>query len=260
MNHHLTTATGRSPRICFSHYHVWIEQTVVLQDVNLEIFNGERLAVIGQAGSGKTTLLRSLNRLHEMIPGWRHQGQILLDGEDILASVIDNSDLRRRIGLIVAQSPALPGSIFENIAIALRLAGMHDKQKIWERVQAGLQQVQLWDQYQHRLHENTLHLPTQVIQRLNLARTLALEPDVLLFDDLCSGLDNVSATMLEDILEELKERYLILFTTNDLKLAARASDRVAFFHQGELIEWGVTRQVFTQPKEILTHNFLTGRF
>jgi phosphate transport system ATP-binding protein len=260
MSNFTTKETKHSPRIHFSHYHVWIGETAVLRDIDLEIFSAERLAIIGQAGSGKTTLLRSLNRLNEMIHGWRHQGSILFHDKDILAPDVDSSALRRRIGLIAAQSPALPGTIFENIAIALRLAGVHDKQKIWERVQAGLAEVHLWDQFQNRLSEKALYLPTQIVQRMNLARALALEPEILLFDDLCAGLDNVSATLLEDILEELKERYVIVFTTNNPKLAARASDRVAFFHRGEMIEWGTTRQIFTQPKEMLTHNFITERF
>lgn len=250
------THMNKPPKVVFDRFSAWFEDVPVLRDISLEAFAGERLALIGPSDSGKTALLRSLNRLHDMTPGFRHQGRILLNDTDIFGPGIDIATLRQRAGLLTGPASSLPVSVFENIALALRLAGEHDKHRIQERVETGLRAARLWDRVKDRLLEPALDLTTAEARRLGLARTLALNPEVLLLDEPCYGLDNVSATLLEDILDDLKTPCAIVFATNDLKQAARASDRTAFLLRGELIEWGTTKQVFTQPRRPETAEFV----
>jgi phosphate transport system ATP-binding protein len=248
------------PKVVFSHFSVWFGGIQALQDIQLEAFRGQRLALLGAAGSGKSTLLRSLNRRNDLTPGYRHQGSIRLDNQDIFNPKLDTATLRRRIGLVSTPAAILPGSIFDNVAIALRMAGEQNKQRIYEKVQAGLTQAHVWDRVKDQLQRPASNLTTSVILQLSLARTLVLEPEVLLLDEPGAGLDNLAVTMLEDVLEDLKETNAILIATNDLKQAARASDRTAFLHRGELVESGPTRQLFTQPHSEITFNFITERF
>jgi phosphate transport system ATP-binding protein len=251
-----SSAPNPVPKVAFDHFSAWFEDIPVLRDISLEVFAGERLALIGPNDSGKTVLLRSLNRLHDLTPGFRHEGRILLDGHDIFAKNVDVAILRQRAGLMTAPAASLPMSIFENIALALKLAGEHNQDRIHRRVETSLKEARLWDDVKDLLHEPAIRLTTAQARRLSLARTLAMSPEILLLDQPCNGLDNLSATMLEDILDELKTNYAIVFATNDLKQAARASDRTAFLLKGQLIEWGRTKQIFTHPARPETDTFV----
>jgi phosphate transport system ATP-binding protein len=249
-----------NPKVRYDQFSAWYGDKPALRQVTLEVFIGQRLAIIGPAGSGKTTLLHSLNRLPDAASGFKHRGQILLDGQDIFAATVDLSELRRRIGLISTPAIVLPVSIFENIALPLRMAGEHRYDRLYQRVESSLQQARLWDEVKNQLNQNAQHLPMGLVKRLSLARALALEPEVLLFDEPASGLDNMTATLFEDVVQELSPNRAIVYATNDIRQAARASDRTAFFLRGELVECAPTRQLFTHPAQPATHDFITERF
>lgn len=254
------TLPASCPKVVIDHLSAWFGATPALQAISLNIYPFERLAIIGPAGSGKSTLLRCLNRLNDLTPGFRSQGQVFLDGQELLTSPVDVAQLRRKIALVNTDPTPLPGTVFDNIAIALKMAGVRAPAQIDERVETGLRNVFLWDEVKDRLHDPALHLTNEKRKRLSLARALALEPEILLLDEPCASLDNVSATRFEDSLEELKQRYTIVMATNDIKQAARASDKTAFFLKGELVEWNSTRKFFTQPDQRRSHAFITERF
>lgn len=232
----------------------------VLQNLNLDVFRNERLAVIGPASSGKTTFLRCLNRLNDLQPGFCHTGRILLDGKDIYDADVDTAQLRRRIGMVYAVPVPLPWSIYENLVYGLRLANIRSRSTLDERVETSLRAATLWKEVKDRLNEPASNLSGGQQQRLCLARVLALKPDVLILDEPCSGLDPISTAKIEEALLELKATLSIVLVTNNTKQAARASDRTAFFLMGELIEVGATVQVFTRPGDERTDAYLVGRF
>lgn len=232
----------------------------ILRNITMDIRANERLAIIGPAGSGKTTLLRSLNRLNDMEPGFSCDGRILLDGQDILGRAQDVPELRRRVGMVYAVPTPLPWSIWENITFGPRMAGVTGKARLDEIVESTLRSAQIWDEVKDRLRMPAGNLSGGQQQRVCLARILALDPEVLLLDEPCSGLDPISTAKIEHALEELKSRYSVVLVTNNTKQAARASDRTAFFLMGEMIEIGPTRQVFTNPVHGRTSDYITGHF
>ena len=231
-----------------------------LRDINLEICERERLAVIGPASSGKTTFLRSLNRLNDLAPNFSMTGRILLAGRDINSPDVDVAALRRHVGMVYAVPVPLPWSIYENLTYGPRLAGIRSRSRLDEIAESSLQSAFLWDEVKDRLHEPAMNLSGGQQQRMCLARVLALEPEVLLLDEPCSGLDPVSTAKIEDALAQLRSKYSIVLVTNNTKQAARASDRTAFFLMGELVECGPTAQVFTNPKHQRTSDYITGHF
>ena len=232
----------------------------VLKNVTLEICACQRLAIIGPASSGKTTLLRSLNRLNDLDPHFSKTGRILLDGKDIYARDTDVAVLRRRVGMVYAVPVPLPWSIYDNIAYGPRLTGITDRARLDEIVETSLKSAILWDEVKDRLKELATNLSGGQQQRMCVARVLALEPEVLLLDEPCSGLDPISTSKIEDALAELKSKYAIVLVTNNTKQAARASDRTAFFLMGELIECGPTAHLFTNPTHHRTGEYITGHF
>lgn len=232
----------------------------VLRNLNLDIHPNERLAIIGPANSGKTSLLRCLNRLNDLQYGFSVKGQILLDGRDIYAPNMDVAALRRRVGMVYAVPVPLPWSMYENIVFGLRVTGIRDKATLDERVETSLKSAVLWDEIKDRLHEPAHNLSGGQQQRLCLARVLALHPDVLILDEPCSGLDPISTGKIEDALAELAARHTIILVTNNTKQASRASDRIAFFLMGELVETGPTTHIFTKPNDPRTDDYITGRF
>ena len=232
----------------------------VLHHIALDIFPRERLAIIGPAGSGKTTFLRSLNRLNDLEHGFASTGRILLDGVDITARDVDVAALRRRVGMVYAVPIPLPWSIYDNIAYGPRLAGVRGRARLEELVVGSLRSSFLWDEVKDRLQEPALNLSGGQQQRLCLARVLALQPEVLLLDEPCSGLDPISTARIEEALAQLKAQYSIVLVTNNTKQAARASDRTAFFLMGELVEVGPTPEIFTRPKQKSTNDYLVGNF
>jgi len=232
----------------------------VLRNISLEVCERERLAIIGPASSGKTTFLRSLNRLNDLAPNFAKTGRILLDKQDIFGGDVDVAVLRRRVGMVYAVPVPLPWSIYENLTYGPRLAGIRSRSRLDETVESCLRSAFLWDEVKDRLHEPAANLSGGQQQRMCLARVLALEPEVLLLDEPCSGLDPVSTAKIEDALAQLRSKYSIVLVTNNTKQAARASDRTAFFLMGELVECGPTAQVFTNPVHQRSSDYITGHF
>jgi phosphate transport system ATP-binding protein len=248
------------PKVEVRDFSASFDRVSVLRNIQLPIYPRERLAIIGPAGSGKTTFLRSLNRLNDLEWSFRHSGQILLDGQDIYHRNTDVPSLRRRLGMVYAVPTPLPWTIYENIAFGPRMAGLRDRDRLDEIVENSLRSAILWDEIRDRLYEPATNLSGGQQQRLCVARVLALEPEVLLLDEPCSGLDPISTAKIEDALLELKKKYSIVLVTNNTKQAARASDRTAFFLMGELVECGPTTQVFTNPSSRRTSDYITGHF
>jgi len=253
-------ACRREPKMRVEGFSASFDGAAALKNITLEICPRERLSIIGPAGGGKTTLLRSLNRLNDLEPSFSRSGRILFDGRDIYDPAVDVAALRRRVGMVYAVPIPLPWSIYENLSYGPTLAGATRRARLDEIVEASLRSAFLWDEVKDRLHEPAANLSGGQQQRLCVARVLALEPEVLLLDEPCSGLDPISTGKIEDALAVLKEKYSIVLVTNNTKQAARASDRTAFFLMGELVEVGPTRQVFTNPTHHRTSDYITGHF
>ncbi|MEW6657439.1 MAG: phosphate ABC transporter ATP-binding protein [Thermodesulfobacteriota bacterium] len=230
-----------------------------LNNINLEVRPREIFGLMGPAKSGKSTLLRVLNRMCDLIPGTRVTGRVWLDNADILAPDCDVVHLRRRVGLVLSKPMPLPRSIRENLVLAPRLAG-RPRQEMEELVERSLRAAQIWDEVKDRLHDSALKLSGGQQQRLCLARTLAMEPEVVLLDEPTSGLDPISTAKIEETLFELKKNYTIILVSNNTKQIARATDRTAFLLMSQIIEIGDTPQVFTVPKDKRTDDYISGRF
>ncbi|MDP3176540.1 MAG: phosphate ABC transporter ATP-binding protein [Spirochaetaceae bacterium] len=231
-----------------------------LRGLSIEVPPNAVLGVIGPAGSAKTTFLRALNRMNELSPGCRTRGRILLDGQDIYAPGMDSSELRRKVGMVFAMPLPLPMSVYDNICYGPRLAGTREKASLDELAERSLRAAFLWDEVKDRLGRSALRLSGGQQQRLCLARTLAMEPEVVLLDEPSSGLDPVSTAKIEDAIAVLKGKITFVLVTNNTKQAARVADVTAFFLMGELIEIGPTGKLFTNPADQRTDDYLTGRF
>jgi phosphate transport system ATP-binding protein len=239
--------------------HAWFGERHVLKDVSLEIPAFAVTAIIGPSGCGKSTFLRCLNRMHELVPGARASGTVRLDGDDLYARGVDPVDLRRRVGMVFQRPNPFPTmSIQDNVAAGPRLNG--HRGRLDELVERCLRQAALWDEVKDRLRASALSLSGGQQQRLCIARALAVEPEVLLMDEPASALDPVATARIEELMHELKERYTIVIVTHNMQQAARASDRTAFFYMGELVEDGPTEQIFTNPREQRTEDYVTGKF
>ncbi|MFL5345170.1 MAG: phosphate ABC transporter ATP-binding protein PstB [Hyalangium sp.] len=233
---------------------------VAVNQVSLALPERQVTALIGPSGCGKSTFLRSLNRMNDLIPGSSHTGTILLDGASIHARSVDVVDLRRRVGMVFQKSNPFPKSIFENVAYGLRVAGMKDKAQLSARVEKSLRGAALWDEVKDRLEDSALGLSGGQQQRLCIARAMAVEPEVLLMDEPASALDPIATAKIEELIHELKATYTIAIVTHNMQQAARVSDRTAFFYMGELVECGATEQIFTNPREKRTEDYVTGKF
>jgi len=230
----------------------------VLKDINLQIYRNEILGIIGPANSGKTTFLRALNRLNYLNSSYRQTGDIFISGQ----SIKDMSDdtLRRKIGIIFALPQVLPVSIFNNVAYGPKVHGITDKATVSRTVENALKKAYLWDEVKDRLGEPAVRLSGGQQQRLCIARTLAVEPDVILYDEPCSGLDPISTAKVEDAMQQLKQNYTQILVTNNTKQAARVTERCVFLLMGEVIEVGTTATLFTDPQDKRTDDYITGRF
>ncbi|MFA5887056.1 MAG: phosphate ABC transporter ATP-binding protein PstB [Patescibacteria group bacterium] len=245
-------------KIQVTNLHVWYDKVHAVKEVSFAVEEHEILGVIGPSNSGKTSFLRTLNRLNELYPGFRMDGEILLDGENIRS--VNIQMLRKRMGVVFALPLPLPLSIYDNVAYGPRLHGIKKKQKLDQIVEESLTAAAIWDEVKDRLHKSAFKLSGGQQQRLCIGRTLAVEPEVILYDEPCSGLDPISTHKVEDAMRELKNKYTQILVTNNVKQAARISDRTAFFLMGELVELGETRQVFTTPRDKRTEDYITGRF
>jgi phosphate transport system ATP-binding protein len=229
-----------------------------VRGVSMEVFAHEILTVIGPSNSGKTTFLRMLNRMNDLQLNFKMSGTVELEGENIRKMNVES--LRRKVGTVFALPLPLPLSIFDNVAYGPRMHGLHDRGKLSERVEEALRRAYLWDEVKDRLHESAFKLSGGQQQRLCIARTLAVEPEVILFDEPCSGLDPISTAKVEDAMLKLKQQYTLILVTNNVKQAARVGDRTAFFLSGELIEIDKTDKIFTAPRDTRTDDYIRGRF
>jgi phosphate transport system ATP-binding protein len=250
----------RETKIALKGVTATIGQAVCLRQVTLDVTARSILGVIGPAGSGKTVFLRSLNRLNDLIPDFRLEGQVLLDGQDVYHPDFDVVALRRRMSVVFALPIPLPMSIEDNILYGPRLAGVRGRDRQRALVETSLKAAFLWDEVKDRLRTSGMRLSGGQQQRLCLARALAMEPEVVLLDEPCSGLDPISTAKIEEALTILKSRYTVVLVTNNTKQAARVADTTAFFLMGELVEHGATAQIFTTPRDARTGDYVTGRF
>jgi len=246
-------------KIVIKDFNFYYDSVQALMNINLHIRPNEIFTLFGPARSGKTTLLKSLNRLTDLIFGTRHTGTILLDGKDIYEPRLSLTQLRRRVGIVFDLPTPLPMSIFDNVAYGPKLSGK-TKKCLNEMVEKALTSAVLWDEVKDRLHTSALRLSGGQQQRLCIARILALEPEVLLLDEPCSGLDPVSTAYIEETLIQLKKDYTIILVPHNIQQASRVADRAGFFLSGELVEEGSVYQIFTKPREKQTEDYVTGRF
>ncbi len=230
-----------------------------LIDLNLTIEANRITALIGPSGCGKTTFLRSLNRMNDTIRGARAEGKILLDGNDIYAPDVDVTDLRQRVGMVFQRPNPFPQSIYENVAFGPRVLGNPQRDELDEIVRESLVGAVLWDEVKHRLKDSALNLNPGQQQRLCIARTIAVKPDVILMDEPCSALDPVATLRVEDLMRRLAKSYTIVIVTHNMQQAARVSDQTGFFWLGRLVEMNQTKQLFSAPREALTEAYVTGR-
>ena len=232
-----------------------------VKDIDLSIGTNKVTALIGPSGCGKSTFIRCLNRMHEVTPGGRVEGRVLLDGQDLYGPGVDPVDVRRRVGMVFQKPNVFPSmSIHDNVASGYKLNGIRDHQLIAEKVQKSLKSAALWDEVKDKLKQPGTSLSGGQQQRLCIARALAVDPDVLLMDEPCSALDPIATTKIEELIHELKETVTIVIVTHNMQQAARVSDYTAFFYVGELIEFGETGTLFTTPQKRQTEDYITGRF
>jgi phosphate transport system ATP-binding protein len=231
-----------------------------LHGIDMEIPKKKVTAYIGPSGCGKSTLLRCINRMNDLIDSVRIEGTILLDGEDIYDKAINVAELRRRVGMVFQKPNPFPKSIYENVAYGLRIQGINDRRTLDETVEKSLRSAALWDEVKDRLNDNALGISGGQQQRLVIARAIAIEPEVMLLDEPASALDPISTLKIEELINELKEKYTIVIVTHNMQQAARVSDYTAFMFMGELIEFGETTGLFTNPAKKQTEDYITGRY
>jgi phosphate transport system ATP-binding protein len=235
-------------------------QKQALHNVNMEMYRKKVTAYIGPSGCGKSTLLRCINRMNDLVDHVTIEGKILLDEENIYDKSVKVAELRRRVGMVFQKPNPFPKSIFENVTYGLRIQGVNDKRILEETVENSLRGAALWDEVKDRLEDNALGLSGGQQQRLVIARAIAIEPEVLLLDEPASALDPISTLKIEELINELKEKYTIVIVTHNMQQAARVSDYTAFMYMGELIEIGTTSELFTNPTKKQTEDYITGRY
>nr|WP_297279460.1 phosphate ABC transporter ATP-binding protein PstB [uncultured Butyricicoccus sp.] len=240
--------------------HLFYGESEALKGINMQISKNEITALIGPSGCGKSTFLKTLNRMNDLVPNVRITGQVTLQNKDIFAPDVDVTALRRQVGMVFQKPNPFPMSIFDNIAYGPRLHGNHSKVELEGIVENALRGAALWDEVKDRLKKSALGLSGGQQQRLCIARALAVQPDVLLMDEPTSALDPGSTLRIEDLMAELKQNYTVVIVTHNMQQATRISDKTAFFLVGNLIEFGDTKQIFTNPKEKKTEDYITGRF
>jgi phosphate transport system ATP-binding protein len=248
-------------KITVNNLNAWFGAKQVLHDIDIGIEKNGITAIIGPSGCGKSTFIRCLNRMHEVVPKAKVSGKVLVDDKDIYDSDTDPVYIRRRIGMVFQKANPFPTmSIRDNVVAGLRLNGVKDKDVLDKTAEESLKKAALWDEVKNDLNKSGMSLSGGQQQRLCIARALAVEPDVILFDEPCSALDPISTSKIEDLMIELKEKYTLVIVTHNMQQAARVSDHTAFFLYGKLIEFGETDQIFKKPKEKSTEDYIVGRF
>jgi len=239
---------------------LYYDEVQALKDINLEIPDRQVTAFIGPSGCGKSTLLRCFNRMNDLIESCRVEGKIFIGGKNINKKKVDVAELRRRVGMVFQKPNPFPKSIYENVAYGLRIQGINKRRVLDETVEWALKGAALWEEVKDRLQEPGFGLSGGQQQRLVIARAIAVQPQVILLDEPCSALDPISTLKVEELIHELKQQYTIIIVTHNMQQAARVSDRTAFMYLGEMIEYGDTDQVFTNPVEKRTEDYITGRY
>jgi len=240
---------------------LWYGDFEALHGIDLDIYSGKVTAFIGPSGCGKSTFLRCMNRMNDRIPTCRVEGQILLEGQDIYAPEVDVVQLRTHVGMVFQKPNPFPKSIYENVAYAPRIHGMvADGPEMDELVETALKKASIWSEVKDKLQQPGTALSGGQQQRLCIARTIAIQPDVILMDEPCSALDPIATAKIEELMDELKQEYTIVIVTHNMQQAARVSDHTAYFYLGDLIEFGETQQIFTAPHHQKTEDYITGRF
>ena len=234
--------------------------TAAIKKITLSVQPNTVMALIGPSGCGKSTFIRCINRMNDIIPNTRVEGDLLIDGESVIHPKYNVTSLRRRVGMVFQKSNPFPKSIFENIAYGLKINGIRDKYEIERIVEQSLKSTALWDEVKDRLDESALALSGGQQQRLCIARTIAVQPEVILMDEPASALDPISTQKIEELIRDLKVNYTIIIVTHNMQQAARVSDETAFFYLGDLIEVSATEKMFTRPEMEMTENYITGKF
>jgi phosphate transport system ATP-binding protein len=252
--------TAALNRVQFRDFNLWYGEKHVLKGINLSIRNNIVTAFMGPSGCGKSTLLRSIDRMNDIIPSCRTQGEVLFDGGNIYADDVDPYDLRRKIGMVFQKPNPFPMSIYDNVAYGPRLHKTAHSKALDALVEKSLMGAALWDEAKDRLKDHAFSLSGGQQQRLCIARALSIEPEIILMDEPCSALDPIATTKIETLMRQLKENYTVVLVTHNLQQAARVSDMTAFMYIGEVIEFGNTHNVFENPQKELTENYITGKF
>jgi len=248
-------------RLRVERLNVYYGKVLAVKNVTLSIKTRQVTAIIGPSGCGKSTFIRCLNRMHELTPGARVEGKILLDGEDLYGPGMDPVEVRRKIGMVFQKPNPFPTmSIYDNVAAGFKLNGHRDRRVIADKVEKSLQMAALWEEVKDNLYKPGTDLSGGQQQRLCIARALAVDPEVLLMDEPCSALDPIATAKIEELIDELKEKITIVIVTHNMQQAARVSDYTAFFYLGELVEFDVTKKMFTTPEKRQTEDYITGRF
>ena len=254
------STVGLAEKVSIRNLDFYYGTSKALKSINIPLYENKVTAFIGPSGCGKSTLLRVLNRMYDLYPNQRAEGEVEFDGEDILSPKQDINLLRARIGMVFQKPTPFPMSIYENIAFGIRLYEKLSKSELDQRVETSLRRAALWDEVKGKLAANGLSLSGGQQQRLCIARTVAVRPEVILFDEPCSALDPISTAKIEELIDELKQEYTIVIVTHNMQQAARVSDFTAFMYLGELVEFGQTETIFTTPRDKRTQAYITGRF
>ncbi|MGB5461768.1 MAG: phosphate ABC transporter ATP-binding protein PstB [Aureibaculum sp.] len=256
----INTLNKKTSNIEVNDVKVWYDDFNAIRGINMTIKPNTVTAFIGPSGCGKSTFLRLFNRMNDYIDAFRMEGKILINGNNIYKKKVDVEELRKEIGMVFQKPNPFPKSIFENVAYGLKIQGIKDKKFISQRVEKALRQADLWEEVKDNLKKSALALSGGQQQRLCIARTLAVEPSIILMDEPTASLDPISTAKIEDLIYNLKEKYTIVIVTHNMQQASRISDYTAFFYMGDLIEYDKTKKIFTNPEKQQTENYITGRF
>jgi phosphate transport system ATP-binding protein len=249
-----------NPQVVVEHLDLYYGESQALKDVNFGIPRSQVTALIGPSGCGKSTFLRCINRMNDLVDGLRIEGRIAIDGENINDPSLDVIELRRKVGMVFQKWNPFPKTIYENVIYGLRIAGIKDRGMLDQSVEQSLKRAALWDEVKDRLHQSAMGLSGGQMQRLCIARAVAVNPEIILMDEPCSALDPRSTSRIEDLIRELRGEYTIIIVTHNMQQAARISDFTAYMYLGELVEYGPTQKLFTVPERKETEDYITGRF